>query len=190
MNYPLADASGRRIAIVDPPNLKWEAQLEEVGFDTTKHPAGRVTPSFHAYSASGNVTGHLIYANFGSKQDFDLLKAKGVLVKGAVVLVRYFGTESDPSIKVKLAEDAGAAGIIMYSDPSDNGMSRGKTWPEGKWMASDYVQRASVGLTRYQPGDPLSPGLPSNFHSTRIDRKDAVMVKIPSLPLVSSQHCS
>ncbi|KAF3938003.1 hypothetical protein ABW19_dt0208066 [Dactylella cylindrospora] len=182
LNYPDAGGLGRQVAIVDPPELKWQAKLDEEHFDTTKNP-GKVTPVFHGYSKKGDVTGHLVYANYGSKQDFEFLKSRKVDLKGAIVLVRYFGTETDPSIKVKNAEEAGAAGCIIYSDPKENGIVRGPVWPEGRWCADDCVQRASVGLTRYQPGDPLSPGAPSNFHNNRIPKEEAVLVKIPSLPL-------
>ncbi|KAK6521346.1 hypothetical protein TWF506_001569 [Arthrobotrys conoides] len=182
LNYPNKDGKGRRVAIVDPPEMRWTATLEEQHFDTSKHP-GKITPVFHGYSKSGNVTGHLVYANYGSKQDFEYLKSKKVQLKGSIVLVRYFGTESDAAIKVKMAEDAGAAGCIIYSDPKENGMVKGKVWPEGRWAPDDFVQRASVGLTRYQPGDPLSPGVASDFKNKRIKKEDALMSKIPSLPL-------
>ncbi|KAF3918939.1 hypothetical protein ABW20_dc0106858 [Dactylellina cionopaga] len=182
LNYPFNDGKGRRVAIVDPPEMRWEATLEEQHFDTSKTP-GKITPVFHGYSKSGNVTGHLVYANYGSRQDFEFLKAKGVDLKGAVVLMRYFGTESDPAIKVRAAEKAGAVGCIIYSDPQENGMTRGKVWPEGRWCADDCVQRASVGLTRYMPGDPLTPGVPSTFKTKRISKDDAILNQIPSLPL-------
>ncbi|KAF3924636.1 hypothetical protein AA313_de0203476 [Arthrobotrys entomopaga] len=182
LNYPAHDGKGRRVAIVDPPNLKWEAALEEQHFDTSKN-TGKITPVFHGYSKSGNATGHLIYANYGSRQDFEFLKSKKVDLKGSIVLMRYFGTESDPAIKVKMAQDAGAAGCIIYSDPKDNGMGRGKVWPDGRFCADDCVQRASVGLMRYAPGDPLTPGIPSNLKSKRISKDEAMLSRIPSLPL-------
>ncbi|EWC46229.1 hypothetical protein DRE_04607 [Drechslerella stenobrocha 248] len=182
LNYPSKDGTGRHVSIVNPSQMRFEAKLEEEHFDTTKN-SGKITPAFHGYSKSGNVTGHLVYANYGSRQDFAYLKAKGVDVKGAVVLVRYFGTESDAAVKVKEAESAGAAGCIIYSDPKENGNVRGAVWPEGRWAADDYVQRASVGRTRYQPGDPLTPGVPSTPKSKRIPKDHAILSKIPSLPL-------
>ncbi|KAK6340877.1 hypothetical protein TWF696_009192 [Orbilia brochopaga] len=182
LNYPYADGSGRQVSIVDPPNQKFYAKMEEEHFDTTKNP-GKITPVFHGYSKSANATGHLVYANYGSREDFRYLKAKGVDVRGAIVLVRNFGTEADPAIKVKMAEEAGAAGCIIYSDPKENGIGRGKVWPDGRWSADDYVQRASVGRTRYRPGDPLTPGAPSTSKANRISKDKAGLSRIPSLPL-------
>ena len=99
LNYPQQD--GRRVAIVDPPDLAWEASIEE---------GEQQTPVFHGHSKSGNVTGHLIYANYGSRKDFQLLADRGVSLNGSIALVRYYGSESDRALKVKAAELAGAAG--------------------------------------------------------------------------------
>ncbi|RDW86362.1 M28 family metallopeptidase [Aspergillus mulundensis] len=174
LNYPKED--GRRIAIVDPPDLKWEAILEEKDGET---------PVFHGHSKSGNVTGHLIYANYGSRADFQHLEDQGINLKGSIALVRYYGTESDRALKVKAAELAGAAGCIIYSDPSNDGFVRGPAYPKGRYMPADGVQRGAVSQMSYVVGDVLSPGFASTPKmKTRLSLEQTTgMPGIPSLPL-------
>lgn len=174
LNYPTQD--GRRIAIVDPPELEWEALLEEQDSET---------PVFHGHSKTGNVTGHLVYANYGSREDFQHLTDKGINLNGSIALVRYYGTESDRALKVKAAELAGAAGCIIYSDPSDDGFERGAAYPKGRFMPSDGVQRGAVSQMSYIVGDVLSPGFASTpSMKTRLSLEQTTgMPGIPSLPL-------
>ncbi|KAF2262806.1 N-acetylated-alpha-linked acidic dipeptidase 2 [Lojkania enalia] len=179
LNYPKKD--GRRVAIVDPPEKAWEAKLEEK--DAYAPPRAQ-TAAFHGLSASGNVTGPLIYANYGSKLDFKRLWDSGIDVKGAIVLVRYYGTQSDRAMKVKAAQDAGAAGVLIYSDPEDDGFRKGDTWPKGRWRPEDGVQRGTVALTSWIAGDVLTPGRPSTKDEERMPKdKNPALVTIPSLPL-------
>ncbi|EAW09643.1 M28 family metallopeptidase [Aspergillus clavatus NRRL 1] len=174
LNYPTQD--GRRVAIVDPPELAWEAALEE---------RNEQTPVFHGHSKSGNVTGHLVYANFGSREDFQVLADKGIDLHGAIVLVRYYGTESDRALKIKLAEMAGAAGCIIYSDPGEDGFRKGPAFPDGRFMPDDGVQRGAVSLMSWVVGDVLSPG----FASTPEEKKrlsveeSPGLLGIPSIPI-------
>lgn len=181
LNYPKAD--GRRVAIVDPPELAWEATIEEeVVYDD---PPRQQSLVFHGYSRAGNVTGPLIYANYGSKEDFQRLKDNGIDVTGAIALVRYYGTQTDRAMKVKLAELAGAVGCIIYSDPADDGFLKGKPWPDGPFMPTDGVQRGTVGLTSWIAGDVLSPGFASlPGEQRRISKTDNPgLNNIPSIPL-------
>ncbi|KAJ9657138.1 hypothetical protein H2198_004496 [Neophaeococcomyces mojaviensis] len=174
LNYPRKD--GRRVAIVEPDDKKWEAQIEEDNEDTYV---------FHGHSASGDVTGHLVYANYGSREDFEYLKAKNVPLEGAIVLVRYYGTQGDRALKVKAAEMAGAVGCIIYSDPADDGYLQGSVYPAGRFMPGDGVQRGAVSLMSWVVGDVLSPG----FASTPSEKKrlqpeeSEALNKIPSIPL-------
>ncbi|CAG8338784.1 unnamed protein product [Penicillium salamii] len=174
LNYPRQD--GRRVAIIDPPNLRWEAKLEE---DNAKDLI------FHGHSKSGNVTGHLVYANYGSREDFKLLAETGIALEGSIALVRYYGTESDRALKIKAAELAGAAGCIIYSDPAEDGFVRGPAFPEGRYMPSDGVQRGGVSMMSQVVGDVLSPGwasTPGEKH--RLSPTESLgLPKIPSLPL-------
>lgn len=174
LNYPRDD--GRKVAIVDPPHLVWEAVLEENGAQY---------PVFHGHSKSGNVTGPIVYANFGSRDDFKLLADKGVQVNGSIALVRYYGTEGDRALKIKAAELAGAVGCIIYSDPAQDGFVQGPAYPKGRFMPSDGVQRGGVSLMSHIVGDVLSPGFASTpDEKKRLSPEDSpALVKIPSLPI-------
>jgi hypothetical protein len=178
LNYPRKD--GRRVAVVEPENLKWEAQIEE---DQEQDLV------FHGHSKSGDVTGRLIYANYGALEDFDELEKQGISVKGAVVLVRYFGTQGDRALKVKAAELAGAVGCIIFSDPQVEGLfepgKAGAPFPDGRFMPYDGVQRGAVSLMSWIVGDVLSPGWASTPESKqRLKPEDSEgLNKIPSLPV-------
>ncbi|KAJ5550975.1 hypothetical protein N7461_005673 [Penicillium sp. DV-2018c] len=174
LNYPRKD--GRRVAIIDPPSLAWEAKLEE---DNAQDLV------FHGHSKSGNVTGHLVYANFGSRDDFKLLSDKGISLKGSIALVRYYGTETDRALKIKAAELAGAVGCIIYSDPAQDGFVQGPTYPEGRYMPKDGVQRGGVSMMSQVVGDVLSPGWASTpGEKRRLSPEESPgLPKIPSLPL-------
>lgn len=174
LNYPRKD--GRRVAIVEPENLKWEARIEE---DQER------SFVFHGHSKSGDVTGPLVYANFGSKEDFKTLEDNGISVKDAIVLVRYYGSQGDRALKVKAAELAGAAGCIIYSDPSQDGFVQGPTFPDGRWMPNDGVQRGAVSLMSWVVGDVLTPGwasTPSNKQALKAEDSPGLN-KIPSIPI-------
>ncbi|KAK5939931.1 hypothetical protein PMZ80_007349 [Knufia obscura] len=174
LNYPRKD--GRRVAITEPEDKVWEAELEEDNEDTYV---------FHGHSASGDVTGPLVYANYGSREDFEYLKSKNVPLEGAIVLVRYYGTQGDRALKVKAAEMAGAAGCIIYSDPAQDGNLQGSVYPDGRFMPEDGVQRGAVSLMSWVVGDVLSPGFASlPGEKKRIEPSESEgLNKIPSIPL-------
>ncbi|KAI4144276.1 MAG: hypothetical protein LQ341_002675 [Variospora aurantia] len=182
LNYP--KQGGRRVAIIDPPELAWEAKIEEELAYPPEFEAQQ-TMVFHGHSKTGNVTGPLIYANFGSRQDFQDLKDRGIDVKGSVVIVRYYGSQPDRSLKVKGAELAGAVGCIIYSDPAEDGFIKGEPYPKGRFMPSDGVQRGSVAMSSWVVGDVLSPGFASLPGERRRDSKEnnPGLQNIPSIPL-------
>jgi hypothetical protein len=174
LNYPRK--GGRRVAIVEPEDLKWEARIEE---DQEQDLV------FHGHSKSGDVTGPLIYANYGSREDFQRLDDEGISVKDAVVLVRYYGTQGDRALKVKAAELAGAVGCIIYSDPAQDGFVQGPTFPDGRFMPADAVQRGAVSLMSWVVGDVLTPGwasTPDNKKRLKPDESPGLN-KIPSIPI-------
>ncbi|MEZ4905008.1 MAG: M28 family peptidase [Spirosomataceae bacterium] len=145
----------------------------------------RLTPGWNAYSGSGDVTSEVVYANYGRKEDFEQLKAMGVSVKGKIVLARYGGNFR--GYKAKHAEAAGAAGVIIYTDPGDSGYMKGITFPEGSQPNDNTIQRGSL-LTVDFTGDPLTPfepALPLDGVKKikRVDPKDAAFHKIPVTPL-------
>ncbi|MCJ1361011.1 hypothetical protein MMC16_000107 [Acarospora aff. strigata] len=181
LNYP--KAGGRRVAIIDPPEVTWEATIEEkVAYED---PPRQQTLVFHGYSRAGNVTGPLIYANYGSREDFQRLKDRGIKTEGAIALVRYYGTQGDRALKVKAAELAGAVGCIIYSDPADDGFAAGEPWPDGRFMPADGVQRGTVGLTSWIVGDVLSPGFASmpGEHKRISKDNNPGLNNIPSIPI-------
>ena len=143
-----------------------------------------LVPTFHGYSASGNATGQLIYANLGRKQDYDLLVEKGVDFKDKIVIVRYGGIFR--GLKVKFAEDLGAAGVLIYSDPAEDGeiieKNGYKPYPEGPARNPSAVQRGSVQYLSYAPGDPTTIGWASKGDVKRESPEGHIPV-IPSLPI-------
>lgn len=181
LNYP--KQGGRKVAITEPPEMTWEAVIEEdLAYSNPPRPQ---TDVFHGHSKAGNVTGPLIYANYGSREDFQKLEEAGISLKGAIVLVRYYGTQGDRALKVKAAELAGAAGCIIYSDPAQDGFVQGKVWPEGRYMPADGVQRGAVSLMSWVVGDVLSPGWASTPGEKRRQSPtdSSGLNHIPSLPL-------
>lgn len=181
LNYPTAD--GRSVEVLDEGGKAvWKAKLEEE--DVGGQTVGSQTPAFHGHSKSGDVKGPLVYANYGSREDYHTLKSAGVETKGAIALVRYHGAEEDIGLKVRGAELAGFAGCITYTDPADNGFKLGDVAPNGRFMPGDGVQRGSVSLSRWVLGDPLTPGWASTAKADRLAVGDSeALPGIPSLPL-------
>lgn len=178
LNYPTPE--GRSVEIVKPDNKKWRAMLEEEIVD----PSRQQTLAWHGNSKNGEVEGHLIYANGGSREDFDWLKEQGVQLNGSIALMRYYSTQGDRALKIKAAEDAGCVGALVYSDPSDDGSVKGPVWPDGPWRPDDSLQRGGVSLMSLVLGDPLTPGYPSTLDANRNSKDDNPgLTKIPSLPL-------
>ncbi|KOS21739.1 Glutamate carboxypeptidase 2 [Escovopsis weberi] len=182
LNYPRKD--GRTVQLMDSTGAKaeWTAALEEE--ERGEETAGRQTYAFHGHSKSGDVKGPLIYANYGSREDYQKLKELGIDTKGAIALVRYYGTQTDRALKVKGAELAGFAGCLIYSDPNDDGFRKGEVAPGGRYMPPDGVQRGSVSLMSWVVGDVLTPGWESTKDMPRLKLDESPgLVKIPSLPL-------
>lgn len=182
LNYPTPGGRAVQIMSEDGKKAVWSAKLEEeeVGGET----AGRQTFVFHGHSKSGDVKGPLIYANYGSREDFKRLYDSGIETKGAIALVRHYGSQGDHALKVKAAELAGFAGCIIYSDPADDGFLLGDTAPKGRFMPADGVQRGSVSLMRWVVGDVLTPGWASKKGQPREKTTQTKgLVQIPSIPL-------
>ncbi|KAK3318794.1 hypothetical protein B0H66DRAFT_558199 [Apodospora peruviana] len=172
LNYP--KAGGRAVEIMgeDGKPPIWSAKLEEM-----EHLA------FHGHSKAGDVKGPLIYANYGSREDFEKLHEIGIDTKGAIALVRYHASQGDLASKVKAAELAGFSGCIIYSDQIDDG-TRGYTAPDGQYIPADGVQNGTVSLMSWVVGDVLTPGWASKPNMPRETiQQTQGLVKIPSLPL-------
>jgi N-acetylated-alpha-linked acidic dipeptidase len=133
-------------------------QREEVPGDPFENNAHVVMP-FNGSSGSGDVTGEVVYANYGRLEDFDHLAAQHVDLHGKIVVVRY--GQNFRGVKVYIAEQRGAAGVLIYSDPQDDGYFKGDAYPEGPWRPESGVQRGSVQYLFKYPGDPETPGVAS-----------------------------
>jgi N-acetylated-alpha-linked acidic dipeptidase len=145
----------------------------------------RVVMPFNGMSPSGDAEADVVYANYGTPDDFEKLEKLKIDVRGKIVLVRY--GQNFRGVKEFIAQEHGAAGVIIYSDPFDDGWRRGDKYPEGPWRPDTGVQRGSVGYMFEFPGDPTTPGiasLPSLPDSKRISPEKSVqMPKIPVTPL-------
>ncbi|HWE86461.1 MAG TPA: M28 family metallopeptidase [Terracidiphilus sp.] len=156
MNYPIAvkvEAYG-----ADGKLLMSGPHREEVPGDPYENDP-RVVMPFNGSSGSGDVTGEVVYANYGRLEDFDKLAADHVDLHGKIVICRYGANFR--GVKVYIAEQRGAAGVLIYSDPQDDGYYRGDTYPDGPWRPASGVQRGSVQYLFKYPGDPETPGVAS-----------------------------
>ncbi len=143
----------------------------------------RVVMPFNGSSGSGDVTGAVVYANYGRLEDFDELAARGIDVKGKIVLVRYGGNFR--GVKVYIAEQRGAAAVLIYSDPYDDGYFKGDAYPHGPWRPETAVQRGSVQYLPLYAGDPQTPGVASTMNLPDSARTSGMgnQPRIPSIPL-------
>ncbi|HKS41306.1 MAG TPA: transferrin receptor-like dimerization domain-containing protein [Blastocatellia bacterium] len=162
---------------------RYKAQLKEpvVAEDEDSNDENQL-PTFNAYSGDGDVTGQLVYVNYGVPADYDELQKMGVDVKGKIVIARYGG--SWRGIKPKVAYEHGAIGCLIYSDPKDDGYYQGDVYPVGPYRPEQGVQRGSVMDMPIHPGDPLTPGIGAVKSARRLAREEAeVILKIPVLPI-------
>jgi N-acetylated-alpha-linked acidic dipeptidase len=142
----------------------------------------RAVAGFNAYSPSGVVAAPVVYANYGMVEDYHTLESLGVTVEGKIVITRY--GHGYRGVKAKLAEEHKAAGLIIYSDPQDDGYVAGDTFPRGPWRPMTGIQRGSILFTEIYPGDPLTPGVGSTADAKRLEPADALSVPhIPTMPI-------
>jgi N-acetylated-alpha-linked acidic dipeptidase len=147
---------------------------------SSSHP--KIIPLFNGYSPSGDVTAPLVYVNYGLPPDYEALKKLGVDVKGKIAIVRY--GNSFRGVKAKVAEDHGAVGLIIYSDPADDGYTEGDVYPKGPWRPGTSAQRGSVQYIFQAPGDPLTPGRPSVPGVPRLKMEEVTgLPRIPVQPI-------
>ncbi len=177
MPYPTV----RKVEVLSP--KPFEAKLKEPAIpqDPDSSDANQL-PAYNAYGASGDVTGEIVYVNFGVPEDYEWLAKQGIDVKGKIVIARY--GKSWRGIKVKVAAEHGAIACLIYSDPHEDGYFEGDVYPKGPMRPSEGVQRGSVVDMPLYPGDPLSPGWASEKGSKRLPMSEAKsLMKIPVLPL-------
>jgi N-acetylated-alpha-linked acidic dipeptidase len=164
--------------IVLPDAVPLKITEDVIAADPFSHNA-EAHPGWNAYSASGTVTAQIVYAHHGSRHDFAELERQGVDLKKRILLMRYFGAGEDE--KVLRAQHAGAAAVILYSDPKEDGYVYGDTYPDGPWRPPGSIMRRSLlGVM----GDPLSPGWASRPGAKRLPPSEVdVLPRIPVLPI-------
>jgi N-acetylated-alpha-linked acidic dipeptidase len=172
----------RVVELVAPTTFKAKLMEPTVPGDPTSGQHDEQLPSYNAYSIDGDVTGPLVFVNYGVPADYEELERHGVSVKGAIVIAKYGG--SWRGIKPKVAAEHGAIGCLIYSDPKDDGYADGAVFPKGPMRPRDGVQRGSVADMPTYPGDPLTPGVGATKDARRYSVAEApTITKIPVLPI-------
>ena len=183
--YDVLHSSPRLVALEMTAPVHYQASLREDPYDQdpdTKNPG--IDPAYFGYSASGDVTAELVYAHSGNPEDYELLRQNGISVKGKVVMVRYSNPYSYRGFKALTAEREGAAALLIYSDPADDGYARGKVFPDGPWGPESHIQHGAITYDFIVPGDPTTPGWASTTGAKRISPSAAQSLpKIIALPL-------
>lgn len=150
--------------------------------DMTSNQTNEQLPTYNCWSADGDVTAELVFVNYGLPEDYETLRQCGVDVKGKIVIAKY--GRSWRGIKPKVAQENGAIGCIIYSDPQEDGYAQGDVYPAGAFKNEFGVQRGSVLDMPVYPGDPLTPGYGHTKDAKTIEQKEAAnLLKIPVIPI-------
>jgi N-acetylated-alpha-linked acidic dipeptidase len=179
------NSSPREISLEMVHPKRYRASLHEDAYGVdpdTKNPD--VSVAYLGYSASGEVTAPVVYAHSGNPEDYEMLRKRGISVRGKIVLVRYSNPYSYRGFKALTAQREGAAAILIYSDPAEDGFSKGDVYPKGPWGPESHIQRGAITYDFIEPGDPLTPGWASVPGAKRIAPEDALSLpKIMGIPL-------
>ena len=169
------------VELVAPEHIVLGGQEPPVAEDPTSSVSGALPP-YVAYQGDGDVTAPVVYLNYGMPDDYDALERRGISVKGKIVLARYGAGWR--GLKPKLAQEHGAVGTLIYSDPADDGYTQDDPYPKGGARPPAGVQRGSVEDMTIYPGDPLTPGVGATAGAKRLTREESpVLLKIPVLPI-------
>ncbi|HEY6768928.1 MAG TPA: M28 family metallopeptidase [Candidatus Sulfotelmatobacter sp.] len=181
LNYPQEVS----VDVTAPAGIKMHGPMPEHVEGDPYDDDSRIVMPFNGMSPSGDAEAEIVYANYGTPEDFEKLEKLKIDVRGKIVVVRY--GQNFRGVKVFLAQERGAAAMIIYSDPADDGWKRGDKYPQGPWRPDSGVQRGSVGYMFEFPGDPTTPGIastPSLPDSKRISPQGSAQTpKIPVTPL-------
>ncbi|KAF4029774.1 Transferrin receptor-like dimerization domain [Phytophthora infestans] len=186
--YPLLSLPiHRKLSILAPSEAARELNLTEATIPGDSCTSNEdALPPYLGYSASGNVTASVVYVNYARPVDFQWLRDHNVTLEGKIALVRYGGNFR--GLKVMLAEQHGMAGVLIYSDPLDDGYAQGPVYPEGPWRPEGSFQRGSVQYNSIYGGDPLTPGFPSLPGEPYLSQEECKTIPhIPALPLSYGQ---
>ena len=183
--YEVLHSRPRSVSLEMTAPIRYTASLHEDPYDVdpdTKNPA--VSGAYFGYSASGDITAEVVYAHSGNPEDYDLLRKNSISVKGKIVLVRYSNPYSYRGFKALTAEREGAAALLIYSDPAEDGHAHGKVFPDGPWGPESHIQRGAITYDYIVPGDPTTPGWASVPGAKHVAPEEAPSLpKIPALPL-------
>lgn len=171
----------RRVTLLTPERYELKLNEPPLASDPDTRKPGALPP-YNSYAADGDVTGEVVYVNYGIPEDYRVLDSLGISVAGKIVIARY--GRSWRGIKPRLAAERGAVGCLIYSDPQEDGYAQGDVMPDGKWRPEWGVQRGSVMDMPLYPGDPQTPGRPSKPGVERIPLSETpTLQKIPVLPI-------
>jgi N-acetylated-alpha-linked acidic dipeptidase len=172
----------RLLELVAPAPFRASLAEPPLAEDATSGQAPEQLPSYNAYSRDGDVTGELVYVNYGVPEDYEELERRGISVEGRIVIARY--GRSWRGIKPKVAAERGAIGCLIYSDPAEDGYFEGDAYPKGGYRSAQGVQRGSVADMPLYPGDPLTPGVGATKDAERLPLDQArTITRIPVLPI-------
>ncbi len=171
-----------RVEMVAP--TRFVASLKEDAYPQDPHSAKDAGITYLGMSASGDVTGELVYASSGNPSDYDWLEQQGIDLKGKIALVRYSVPYSYRGFKALTAERRGLKAMLIYSDPAQDGFTKGKTFPDGPYGPASHIQRGALSYDFLYAGDPLTPGRPSIPGVPRISERDAAQIpRIIAVPM-------
>lgn len=169
------------LSLLEPEERELALTEEGIAGDKDSYAREVILP-FNAYSPSAEVEGQVLYVNYGLPEDYRYLEELGIDVAGKIVLARY--GKSFRGVKVRVAEQHHAAGVLLYSDPRDDGYFRGDVYPDGPMRPASGIQRGSVQYLFIHPGDPLTPEIPAHPDAQRLEAAEAKnLPSIPSQPL-------
>ena len=172
----------RVLEMVAPTTFKADLDEKKIDIDPTSGQSDEQLPPYVAYSHDGDVTGPLVFVNYGIPADYEELERHGISVKGTIVIAKYGG--SWRGIKPKVAAEHGAIGCLIYSDPRDDGYAGGDVFPNGPMRPSQGVQRGSVADMPTYAGDPMTPGVGATKDAKRLPLDQVTTItKIPTLPI-------
>ena len=170
------------VELIAPSRVTLGGQEPVVTEDPTSANTAAALPPYVAYQGDGDVTAPVVYVNYGMPDDYAALEQRGISVKGKIVLARYGGGWR--GLKPKLAQEHGAIGCLIYSDPADDSYASADVYPKGGGRPDTGIQRGSVADMPTYPGDPLTPGVGATANAKRLTRAEAkTILKIPTLPI-------
>lgn len=183
--YDVLSSNPRKVAVEMVAPIAYTPSLREAPIPEDPDSAQPgISGAWTSFSASGEVTAPVVYANSGNPADYDELRKHGIDPKGKIVVVRYSNPYSYRGFKALTAEREGAAAMIVYSDPAEDGYAKGDVYPKGPWGPATHLQRGGIAYDYIVPGDPLTPSWASIEGAKRIPAADAVSIpKIMALPM-------